>query len=101
MKVSSKEEWLELVGKIEASGLTKSEFFKRNRMSSTRFYELAKIYGDGTTSSSQGAKKGRKPKIEKPDFLKIDVALPASESTVTTRLLRIVTSYGTTLEIPL
>ena len=101
MKVSSKEEWLELVGKIEASGLTKSEFFKRNRISSTRFYELAKIYGDSSTQFSQRAKRGRKPKSEEPEFLKIDVALPASDAIPTPRLLRIMTSYGTTLEIPL
>jgi hypothetical protein len=101
MKVSSKEEWLALVEKLQTSGLTKSEFCRRNRISSGRFYDLAKRYGDGSIPSTHGARRTRKPRTEAPEFLKVDVALPSAGTSSSPRILRIVTSYGTTLEIPL
>lgn len=40
MKVSNKEEWQALVDKLQASGLTKSEFFRCKQISSGRFYVI-------------------------------------------------------------
>jgi hypothetical protein len=66
---------LAFVEKLQASGLTKSEFCRRNRISSGRFYDLAKRYGDGSIPSTHGARRTRKPRTEAPEFLKVDVAL--------------------------
>ena len=47
MKINSKEDYLEMVEKLQASGLTKSEFCRRNQIGTGHFYQLAKRYGDG------------------------------------------------------
>jgi len=101
MKVSSKEEWQALVDKLQASGLTKSEFFRRNKISSGRFYEMAKRYGDGPIPSARGAKRIRKTTQTKPDFVEIAFGNPSKTTVSNPRILRITTSYGTVLEIPL
>jgi hypothetical protein len=100
VKVSNKEEWQALVDKLKASGLTKSEFFRRNKISSGRFYDLAKRYGDGIPST-QGAKRGKRPAQSKSEFVEIAFENPSKIIDSNPRILRIKTSYGTVLEIPL
>lgn len=101
MKVKTKEEWQALVEKLKSSGLTKSEFCRRNQIASSRFYDWAKEYGGGIIPPSSLSKKVKTPKkISK--FIEIELEKPSIKSgEVSLKTLRIITSYGATLEIPL
>lgn len=112
MKVHSKEEWQALVQKLQASGLTKSEFCRRNQIANGRFYEMVKQFGGGVIPSISAVPAKNKPKKkfnkkEKNDpissnFIEIAVEKQSSESNLTMpKSLRIVTSYGAIVEIPL
>ena len=62
MKVKTKEEWQALVEKLKSSGMTKSEFCRRNQIASSRFYDWAKEYGGGIIPPSSIFKKVKTPK---------------------------------------
>src|SRR5687768_11502532 len=102
MKISSKEEWQDLVSKMQASGLTKAEFFRRNNIGSGRFYELAKRYGDGSIPTASGTKRQYKTATPQPKFVELSFDKSKIEKhNGISRILRITTSYGSVLEIPL
>lgn len=102
MKINSKEDWLEMVEKLQASGLTKSEFCRRNQIGTGHFYQLAKRYGDGKIPQASLDSQKTNSKVKPSAFIEIDLAEPPRDlSNWPAKFLKIVTSYGATLEVPL
>lgn len=107
MKVNSKEDWDLLVEKLRASGLTKTEFCKRNDISLGKFYELVKLYGDGIIPVVPASKPSQSSKVKSHEtksasFIELELDKPNKiELETSPKKLRIVTSYGAVIEVPL
>ncbi|MCX6128431.1 MAG: hypothetical protein NTX25_05120 [Proteobacteria bacterium] len=100
MNVKTSEEWQSLVDKLESSGLSKTEFFRVNQIGSGRFYEWAKKFGGGVIPQSSNSRKEKQRNPSK--FIEIELEnTTLNQNSKSSKILRILTSYGATLEIPL
>ncbi len=92
--------WFIVVERFHSSGLSKTSFCRQNNISISRFYELVKKFGDGEIPSTK-ARSNRAPTFSnKHNFIELQAA-DITEVTPSIKILRITTSYGTIVEIPL
>ncbi len=113
----SKEKWQEVVDAWRASGLSKADFCRRQKIIISMFYYWCKKLESGDDrkhlKTRSQPKQKRKPEAkgksafrekaidDKPAFVEISIPKSDSASHVTGQVFRITTSYGAVMEIPI
>lgn len=84
--------WAFLIQQWKKSGQSKVDFCRENGLSRESFYKWAKALAKESGST---------PKATPVNFLEIEASAADRKDSLGLRCLRIITSYGTILEIPL
>ena len=91
MKHMKREAWIKIIDEWTKSGLTKAAFCREKGLGKESFYKWIKLL------------EGEVPQKSANNSSFLEIALPSfpEPGTQASRTLRILTSYGVTLEIPL
>ncbi len=102
MKVRSEEDWRALLSSWHTSGLTKREFCDHHQTSVSAFYIWAKKLGISLEPGTLVPSKIKTAARSLPDFVELDLPnLSDKLNQKESRMIRIITSYGAVLEMPL
>lgn len=100
----SMESWTEIIGAWERSGLSQSEFCRKNKLKASAFFywrrriDARKVKSKRKEASGKKSKRSAKAATE---FMEIPLTDAANAKEARGRVLRFTTSYGATIEIPL
>lgn len=93
----SRQEWFSLIAAWEKSGLSRSAFCRSNQLSPASFYKWQKCYRENCADV-----KASRSLPALPQFIELDTHQAQPEPIAEAKkMLRIKTSYGWVLELPL
>lgn len=98
------ESWTEIITAWQKSGLSQSEFCRKNKLKpSAFFYWRRRIEAIQTKPKKKGSngKTSKRSVKATPEFMEIPLSDTATAKESRGRVLRFTTSYGATIEIPL
>lgn len=100
MQVRSEQDWIDLFKSWQSSGLSKTDFCSQQGVSLSVFYSWAKKVGFNLQPKQVKLQKLHDK--QEPTFIEVDVPKFTEPSSLRrSTALRIVTTYGAVLEIPL